>query len=89
MPGLDFSSGIPFLLVYVTQSVWLSGAKVPIELLGLMSELTLAGVASGFVIECLGFEWFFVATSLIGVPVAVSCWYVWRLQQRTRPQPAV
>ncbi len=47
----------------------------------------LAG-ASGFFIESLGFEWFFVATSLIGVPVAVSCWYVQRLQERTRLQPA-
>ncbi len=43
----------------------------------------LAG-ASGFVIESLGFEWFFIATSLIGVPVAFSCWYVSRLQERTR-----
>ncbi len=42
MLGLGFSSGIPFLLVYVTQSAWLSDAKVPIELLGLMSEMTLA-----------------------------------------------
>lgn len=42
MLGLGFSSGIPFLLVYVTQSAWLSEAKVPIELLGLMSEMTLA-----------------------------------------------
>ena len=40
--GLGFSSGIPFLLVYVTQSAWLSDAKVSIEILGLMSELTLA-----------------------------------------------
>jgi len=47
----------------------------------------LAG-ASGFVIESLGFEWFFIATSLIGVPVAVSYWYVQRLQERTRLQPA-
>ncbi len=46
----------------------------------------LAGT-SGFVIERLGFEWFFVATSLIGVPVAVLCWYVRRLQERTEPQP--
>jgi len=46
----------------------------------------LAG-ASGFLIESLGFEWFFIATSLIGVPVAVSVWYVQRLQERTRPQP--
>jgi MFS transporter, PAT family, beta-lactamase induction signal transducer AmpG len=42
MLGLGFSSGIPFLLVYVTQSAWLSEAKVPIAILGLMSELTLA-----------------------------------------------
>jgi PAT family beta-lactamase induction signal transducer AmpG len=48
----------------------------------------LAG-ASGFIIERLGFEWFFVATSLIGAPVAILCWYVWRLQERTRLQPAV
>ncbi len=47
----------------------------------------LAGV-SGYLIEYLGFEWFFVATSLIGVPVAFVCWHVWRLQERT-PQPAV
>jgi PAT family beta-lactamase induction signal transducer AmpG len=39
---LGFSSGIPFLLVYVTQSAWLSEAKVPISILGLMSELSLA-----------------------------------------------
>ena len=42
MVGLGFSSGIPFLLVYVTQSAWLSEAKVPIGILGLMSEMTLA-----------------------------------------------
>ncbi|WP_375464607.1 MFS transporter [uncultured Methylobacterium sp.] len=42
MLGLGFSSGIPFLLVYVTQSAWLSEARVPIGILGLMSELTLA-----------------------------------------------
>jgi PAT family beta-lactamase induction signal transducer AmpG len=42
MLGLGFSSGIPFLLVYITQSAWLSEAKVPISILGLMSELTLA-----------------------------------------------
>ncbi len=46
----------------------------------------LAG-ASGFIIESLGFEWFSVATSLIGIPVALSVWYVQRLQERTRPQP--
>jgi len=48
----------------------------------------LAG-ASGFVIERLGFEWFFIATSLIGVPVAFSCWYVRHLQETSKLQPAV
>ena len=42
MLGLGFSSGIPFLRVYATQSAWLSEAKVPIETIGLMSELTIA-----------------------------------------------
>jgi PAT family beta-lactamase induction signal transducer AmpG len=42
MLGLGFSAGVPFLLVYVTQSAWLSEAKVPIETIGLMSELTIA-----------------------------------------------
>ena len=42
----------------------------------------LAG-GSGFIIEHLGFEWFFVSTSLIGVPVAILCWFVWRMQGRT------
>jgi PAT family beta-lactamase induction signal transducer AmpG len=42
MLGLGFSSGLPFLLVYVTQSAWLSEARVPLGIIGLMSELTLA-----------------------------------------------
>lgn len=47
----------------------------------------LAG-ASGFVIEATGFVWFFVATSIIGLPVALLCWYVWRRQQ-AGAQPGV
>ncbi len=39
---LGFSTGIPYLLVYITQSAWLSEAKVPIETIGLLSEMTLA-----------------------------------------------
>jgi hypothetical protein len=42
MAGLGFSSGVPFLLVYPTQSAWLSEAGVPIETIGLLSELTIA-----------------------------------------------
>ena len=40
--GLGFAQGIPFLLVYATQSAWLSQAKVPLATIGLMSELTIA-----------------------------------------------
>ncbi len=47
----------------------------------------LAGT-SGFIIERVGFEWFFIATSMIGAPVAILCWYVWNLQERTKLQPA-
>ena len=39
---LGFSTGLPYLLVYSTQSAWLYEAKVPIETIGLLSELTLA-----------------------------------------------
>ena len=48
----------------------------------------LAG-SSGFVIERLGFERFFVATSLIGIPVAILCWWVWRQHAGSRPAEAV
>ena len=47
----------------------------------------LAGT-SGFAIERIGFEWFFVGTSLIGLPVALLCWWVWRLQGRRSPPGA-
>jgi MFS transporter, PAT family, beta-lactamase induction signal transducer AmpG len=48
----------------------------------------LAGV-SGFAVERLGFEHFFVETSLIGAPVAILCWWVWRQQPAMKPQGAV
>jgi PAT family beta-lactamase induction signal transducer AmpG len=44
----------------------------------------LAGV-SGFAVERLGFEHFFVETSLIGAPVALLCWWVWRQQPAMKP----
>ena len=37
----------------------------------------LAG-ASGFVIVYTGFEDFFIGASLIGIPVALLAWFVWR-----------
>ena len=40
--GLGFTSGMPFLLTYSTQSAWLTDAGVPLATIGLLSELTLA-----------------------------------------------
>ncbi len=42
MLGLGFSQGIPYLLVYATQSAWLTEANVALGTLGILSELTLA-----------------------------------------------
>ena len=42
MTALGFSMGIPFLLVYSTQSAWLSEAGVPLHTIGLLAELTIA-----------------------------------------------
>src|SRR3954449_687998 len=40
--GLGFTSGIPFLLVFSTQSAWLSDVGISLATIGLLSELTLA-----------------------------------------------
>ncbi len=37
--GLGFTSGMPFLLTYSTQSAWLTDAGVPLGTIGLLSEL--------------------------------------------------
>ncbi|WP_238296853.1 MFS transporter, partial [Methylobacterium soli] len=62
---------------------------------GLMTSLcafpgsVLAGF-SGFAIERTGFTWFFVGTSLIGLPVALLAFYVWAkvgISDEAAPQP--
>src|SRR5436190_8495798 len=40
--ALGFTSGIPFLLVYSTQSAWPSDVGISLATIGLLSELTLA-----------------------------------------------
>jgi PAT family beta-lactamase induction signal transducer AmpG len=46
--GLGFTSGMPFLLTYSTQSAWLTDAGVPLATIGLLSELTLVALHSDF-----------------------------------------
>lgn len=57
------------------------------SLVALPGSLLAAG--SGFVIEHLGFELYFELTSLIGLPVALLCWWVWRKHAEVRPEAAV
>ena len=40
--GLGFASGVPFQLVYYTQSAWWSEAGVPLHTIGMLVELTIA-----------------------------------------------
>ncbi len=40
--GLGFASGVPFQLVYYTQSAWWSDAGVALRTIGMLSELTIA-----------------------------------------------
>ena len=42
MMGLGFSSGIPYLLVYYTQTAWWTHAGLPIGTIGLLGELAIA-----------------------------------------------
>lgn len=40
--GLGFASGVPFQLVYYTQSAWWSDAGIPLHTIGVLVELTIA-----------------------------------------------
>lgn len=47
----------------------------------------LLAMTSGVAVKALGFAWFFVGTSVIGIPVALLCAWVWYRQSR-QPGPA-
>lgn len=42
MTGLGFASGIPYQLVYYTQSAWWTEAGVPLKIIGVLGELAIA-----------------------------------------------
>jgi len=69
-------------VVLITYMSTLASADHAASQFGLLTSLcafpgsVLAGF-SGFAIEHTGFTWFFVATSLIGLPVAALAVYVW------------
>ena len=81
-------------IVLITYMSTLTAAEHAASQYALLTSLcalpgSLLAGSSGFLIEYLGFEWFFAMTSLIGVPVVFVCWYVWRLQEQGAPQPAI
>ena len=74
-------------IVLITYMSSLSAPAFAASQFALLSSLcalpgSLIAGTSGLVIGRLGFTWFFVATSLIGLPVALLCWFVGRLQER-------
>jgi PAT family beta-lactamase induction signal transducer AmpG len=78
--GLAYSFAQVVLITYMSS---LASTELAASQYALMTSLCalpgsfLAG-ASGFVIERTGFADFFVGTSLIGIPVALLAWFVWR-----------
>ncbi len=69
-------------VVLITYMSTLASTEYAASQFGLLTSLCafpgsiLAGF-SGFIVERTGFSWFFVLTSLIGVPVALLALYVW------------
>jgi MFS transporter, PAT family, beta-lactamase induction signal transducer AmpG len=78
--GLAYSFAQVVLITYMSS---LASTEFAASQYALMTSLCalpgsfLAG-ASGFVIERTGFQDFFIGTSLIGIPVALLAWFVWR-----------
>jgi MFS transporter, PAT family, beta-lactamase induction signal transducer AmpG len=71
-------------IVLITYMSTLASTKYAASQYALLTSLcalpgSFLAAGSGFIIERLGFVWFFIGTSLIGIPVAILCWYVWRL----------
>ena len=81
-------------IVLITYMSALSATEFAASQYALLTSLcalpgSLLAGTSGFAIERLGFAWFFTGTSLIGLPVVVLCWWVWRLQGRQAPPAGV
>jgi PAT family beta-lactamase induction signal transducer AmpG len=78
--GLAYSFAQVVLITYMSS---LASTELAASQYALMTSLcalpgSLLAGASGFVIERTGFADFFIGTSLIGIPVALLAWFVWR-----------
>ena len=74
-------------IVLITYMSKLCAAELAASQFALLTSLVafpggLLALSSGFIVERVGYQHFFEATSLIGLPVAVLCWWVWRQHER-------
>ena len=78
--GLAYSFAQVMLITYMSSLVSTEFAASQFALMTSLCALpgSLLAGASGFVIERTGFQDFFIGTSLIGIPVALLAWVVWR-----------
>jgi PAT family beta-lactamase induction signal transducer AmpG len=77
-------------IVLITYMSKLCASELAASQFALLTSLvalpgSVLALSSGFIVERVGYVHFFVATSLIGVPVAILCLWVWR--QHALPQP--
>jgi PAT family beta-lactamase induction signal transducer AmpG len=78
--GFAYSFAQVVLITYMSS---LAATELAASQYALMTSLcalpgSLLAGASGFIIERTGFENFFIGTSLIGIPVALLAWCIWR-----------
>jgi PAT family beta-lactamase induction signal transducer AmpG len=81
--GFAYAFAQVVLIIYMSSLVSSEFATCQYALLTSICALPgsfLAGT-SGFIIKYTGFDMFFVWTSLMGIPVAILAWWVWRQQE--------
>lgn len=78
--GFAYAFAQVVLITYMSELVSTELAASQYALMTSLCALpgSLLAGASGFLVERVGFEHFFVGTSLIGIPVALLAWFVWR-----------
>lgn len=78
------------LIAYMSSLVSPAFAATQYALLSSLYALPgkFVGGLSGFMVESLGYPRFFAVTAMIGIPVAVLCVMVWRLQATRAREPA-
>ena len=82
----NFASGIAgtALIAYMSSLTSPAYAATQYALLSSLYALPgkIVGGLSGFMVDAFGYVRFFIATSMIGVPVVLLCLIVWRLESR-------